>query len=83
MSDVSGESTYQSQSLGSSVKNYDIKGTQRVAIFDWDDTLFCTKYIEALQLNLVDIFTFKTSFEENFSYLKKEFEDLQNVSQFK
>lgn len=83
MSDVSGESTYQSQSLGSSVKNYDTKGTQRVAIFDWDDTLFCTKYIEALQLNLVDIFTFKTSFEENYSYLKKEFEDLQNVRQFK
>lgn len=80
MNDISCESTYTSLSQNSSLKNFSPNSTQKVAIFDWDDTLFCTKYVETLQMNIVDIFSFKISFEENFSYLVSEFNDLENVS---
>lgn len=80
MSDISCESTYTNSSHVSSVKNFSIDSKQSVALFDWDDTLFCTKYIENMQINLTDIFSFKISFEDNYSYLVAEFKDLENVS---
>lgn len=80
MSDDSYDSTHVSASRNSSLRNFDPNSTQNVAIFDWDDTLFCTKYIETLQLNLQDIFSFKLSFEDNYSYLVSEFKELEEVS---
>ena len=80
MNDNSAESTCQSISQNSSVKNYKTDLRQKVAIFDWDDTLFSTSYIQNMNLNLNDIFSFKISFEDNFGYLTTEFQELQNVS---
>ena len=45
MNDYSVESTYQSISQNSSVKDYKTEEEQKVAIFDWDDTLLCTSFL--------------------------------------
>lgn len=79
MNDYSSASTGDEASQNSSQKNLKISLYQKVAIFDWDDTLFCTKYLDALEINLLDLFSFKISLENNFSYLVTEFNELENV----
>lgn len=79
MNDTSSESTYSTISGSSSIKNFEIKAEEKVAIFDWDDTLFCTKYIETLQVNVSEVFSFRISFEDNYSYLVSELNELENV----
>ena len=62
----------------SSPNPYEKKMEKRIAIFDWDDTLFCTKYLETFQLNFTDIFSFKYSLEETNPYLLNQLKDLEN-----
>lgn len=46
-------------------------------IFDFDDTLFCTKYFDSFSLPYLDIFTFKISLEEINPCLFKEIKELE------
>jgi hypothetical protein len=62
----------------SSPNPYEKKLEKRIAIFDWDDTLFCTKYLETFQLNFTDIFSFKYSLEETNPYLLNQLKELEN-----
>ena len=62
----------------SSPNPYEKKMEKRIAIFDWDDTLFCTKYLETFQLNFTDIFSFKYSLEETNPYLLNQLKELEN-----
>ena len=54
------------------------KMEKKIAIFDWDDTLFCTKYLETFQINFSDLFSFKYSIEESNPYLLNQLKDLEN-----
>ena len=77
-------STFQStnsdstRTANSSPNPYEKTLEKRIAIFDWDDTLFCTKYLETFQLNFTDIFSFKYSLEETNPYLLNQLKDLEN-----
>lgn len=50
-----------------------------IVLFDWDDTLFCTKYLNMHNLNYNDIFSFKASIEEVCCYLNTELRELEQV----
>ena len=54
------------------------KQIKLISIFDWDDTLFCTKYFDTFNLNYSDIFSFKTSLQDSNPYLLNELKDLEN-----
>lgn len=47
-------------------------------IFDFDDTLFCTKYFDTFSLSYQDIFSCKVSLEETNPSLVKEVKELEN-----
>ena len=49
-----------------------------IIIFDFDDTLFCTKYLETFSLCYEDIFKSKVSLEELNPCLYKEIKELEN-----
>ena len=48
-------------------------------IFDFDDTLFCTKYFDSFSLPYQDIFTYKISLEQANPCLFKEIKELEKV----
>ena len=48
-------------------------------IFDFDDTLFCTKYFDTFSLPYQDIFTYKTSLEQINPCLFKEIKELEQT----
>ena len=48
-------------------------------IFDFDDTLFCTKYFDSFSLPYQDIFTFKISLEQINPCLVKEIKELEKT----
>ena len=48
-------------------------------IFDFDDTLFCTKYFDSFSLPYSDIFSFKVSLEEINPCLFKEIKELEKT----
>ena len=54
----------------------------KIAIFDWDNTLFCTDYFDMLQLDYKGIFSEKKSIEEVGSYLLHELQSLEEVKYF-
>jgi hypothetical protein len=66
------------RTANSSPNPYEKTIEKRIAIFDWDDTLFCTKYLETFQLNFTDIFSFKYSLEETNPYLLNQLKELEN-----
>lgn len=53
--------------------------TEKIAIFDWDDTLFCTSYMEIHKLSYQDIFKGECSLELSMPFLVKELKELENV----
>lgn len=55
----------------------EIKANKIFAIFDFDDTLFCTKYFDTFSLNYQDIFTCRTSLEEVNILLCNELKELE------
>ncbi len=50
-----------------------------IALFDWDDTLFCTKYFEILQVDHKLIFSESKSIEDFGMYLIYELQALEEV----
>jgi hypothetical protein len=50
-----------------------------VAIFDWDDTLFCTKYLEMFKLDYKELFQEKTSIDQIATFLYYEIRKLEDV----
>jgi hypothetical protein len=50
-----------------------------VVIFDWDNTLFCTDYLEMLKPNYESIFSGESSLEDLGCYLSEEMLTLENV----
>ena len=48
-----------------------------IAIFDWDDTLMCTNYLETFSINYSDIFKFDISLEQINPLLLKELSILE------
>lgn len=55
----------------------EIKANKIFSIFDFDDTLFCTKYFDTFSLNYQDIFTCRTSLEEVNILLFNELKELE------
>ena len=53
--------------------------SKTLIIFDFDDTLFCTKYFDTFTLSYQDIFTCQTSLEEINPCLVKELKELENT----
>ena len=53
--------------------------SKTLLIFDFDDTLFCTKYFASFSLPYKDIFDFKLSLEQNNPCLFKEIEELEQT----
>ncbi len=52
----------------------------KVVIFDWDNTLFCTSYLEIFQLDYRSIFSEKRAIEEVGVYLIYEIQSLEEVN---
>ena len=53
--------------------------SKTLIIFDFDDTLFCTKYFETFSISYQNIFSFQTSLEEINFCLFKELDTLQKT----
>ena len=53
-----------------------------VIIFDWDNTLFCTDYLKAQNIDFCSIFDGKRTLEEDAFYMKSQLEDLEKVKLF-
>jgi hypothetical protein len=51
-----------------------------VTIFDWDNTLFCTQYLEILQVDIKKIFSNEKSLEDFGAYLNHEMQFLEEVN---
>ncbi len=56
-----------------------IPGLSTIAIFDWDNTLFCTDYLDMLQLDYKAIFSEQISVEQIGAYLRDEIQKLEEV----
>ena len=52
--------------------NTETEKDKNIAIFDWDDTLFCTKYFENFKINLQKIFDYKTDLEPPTDFKARE-----------
>ena len=66
-----------SETASTTVENLLIPKT--LLIFDFDDTLFCTKYFDSFSLPYPDIFTYKISLEQVNHCLFKEIKELEKV----
>ena len=53
--------------------------SKTLLIFDFDDTLFCTKYFDTFSLPYKDIFDFKLSLEQTNPCLFKEIKELEKM----
>ena len=53
--------------------------SKTLLIFDFDDTLFCTKYLDTFALSYQDIFTCKVSLEQINSCLAREIKELEST----
>ena len=53
--------------------------SKTLLIFDFDDTLFCTKYFDTFSLPYQDIFTYKISLEQINPCLFKEIKELEKT----
>lgn len=73
------ESTLNSLSTPESLSRF-CAFNETVVLFDWDDTLFATKYLEIHDLNYTDIFSFSKSVEDFCGFLMNELKELENVS---
>jgi hypothetical protein len=78
----------QSESSTDSMSTSDYEWTEKkdndenniiVALFDWDDTLFCTRYFEMLQIDCKKIFCGQKSLEDYGAYLTYEMQTLEEV----
>lgn len=56
-----------------------IPSKRTLLIFDFDDTLFCTKYFDTYSISYQDIFEYRISLEEINPCLIKDIKDLENT----
>jgi hypothetical protein len=78
-SDLSEETLNTSNSDSDERRQLKTKQDTTVAIFDWDDTLFCTKYLELLQIDCKKIFSEEKALEDYGTYLIHEMQTLEEV----
>jgi hypothetical protein len=63
-----------------SEKPIKVKNEQQIVIFDWDDTLFCTKYLDLHVSDYKELFEEKISIEQLGMYLNYELQSLEEVN---
>lgn len=63
----------------SSISGETLQLSKTIMIFDFDDTLICTKYLDSLNLNYHLIFSFQSSLEDSHPSLMKELNELENT----
>ena len=79
MSDIEYFKTIQSNSETSSTSGEASLFSKTLIIFDFDDTLFCTKYFDTFSLPYTDIFSNKVTLRDINPNLTKELNQLQNI----
>jgi hypothetical protein len=81
-SEYSEESLNTYDSDGDQIKFQDEEEQQQVsvALFDWDNTLFCTGYLEMLQVDYKKVFSGEKSIESFGAYLCYELQSLEEVN---
>ena len=79
MTDIEYFKLIQTNSETSSTSGESSLFSKTLIIFDFDDTLFCTKYFDTFTLSYQDIFTCKTSLEEINPCLVRELKELENT----
>ena len=70
--------TYDSDEDGRQVDTNESKEV-KVVIFDWDDTLFSTCYLEIFQLDYKSIFSEQKAIDEVGTFLLNEIQSLEEV----
>jgi len=55
---------------------------EKVIIFDWDDTIFCTEYLKRYKLNYKSLFNQEYSLDTHFPFLMDELKMLEAVINF-
>jgi hypothetical protein len=78
-SEYSEESLNTSDSDGDQIRSHDEAEELSVALFDWDNTLFCTGYLEMLQVDCKKVFSEEKSIESFGAYLSYELQALEEV----
>ena len=79
MSDIEYFKSIQSNSETSSTSGEASLFSKTLIIFDFDDTLFCTKYFDTFSLPYTDIFSNKVTLGDINPNLTKELNQLQNI----
>ena len=79
MTDIEYSKLIQTNSETSSTSGESSLFSKTLIIFDFDDTLFCTKYFDTFTLSYQDIFTCKSSLEEINPCLIRELKELENT----
>ena len=78
MTDIEYFKLIQTNSETSSTSGESSLFSKTLIIFDFDDTLFCTKYFDTFTLSYQDIFTCKTSLEEINPCLVRELKEFKS-----
>jgi hypothetical protein len=78
MNEGSSPSTYESDGVDSDFQKNPIS-PKRVAIFDWDNTLYCTQYFELHIKDYKEIFEERASIESFGNFLTYELQILEEV----
>lgn len=78
-SEYSEESLNTSDSDGDQIRSEYESEEVCVALFDWDNTLFCTGYLEMLQVDYKKVFSEEKSIESFGAYLCYELQSLEEV----
>jgi hypothetical protein len=78
-SEFSQESLNTSDSDSEHIKSQDEAEEIHLALFDWDNTLFCTSYLEMLQVDCKQVFSDQKSLEAFGAYLNYELQTLEEV----
>ena len=79
MTDVEYFKLIQTNSETSSTSGESSLFSKTLIIFDFDDTLFCTKYFDTFTLSYQDIFSCKVSLEEINPCLLRELKELEST----
>ena len=79
MTDIGYLKSFQINSETSSTSGESSLFSRTLLIFDFDDTLFCTKYFDTFSLSYKDIFTCRVSLEEVNPCLVRELKQLEST----
>lgn len=79
MTDIEYSKSIQTNSENSSTSGEASLFSRTLIIFDFDDTLFCTKYLDTFSLSYKDIFSSKVSLKETNPNLYKEIKKIESA----